>query len=159
SADAPAAAGAEGSAPADEEGGDGAAEQPPAWRRLRAQIWRQSGTWGEGLDKLFTAQGPDARDRLVDLVAEKVAASLIQQRERTYDLVDGLIGSLVDQYCLSNQHADDWDFDALEEALHEQFALEIPLKRKVGEATQLAEQIWEAVEVRLGERMEELSRA
>ncbi len=87
-----------------------------------------------------------------------MAASLIQQRERMYDLTDGLIASLVDQFCPANSHADDWDFDALEEALHDQFAIEIKLKRKVGDSEQLAEQVWKALEKRLGERMTELSR-
>jgi preprotein translocase subunit SecA len=140
-------------------GGNGAddARTPPAWRRLRSQLWRQTGAWCD-IEKRFSLAGKDARDQLVDSVVEQVAASLIQQRERMYDLADGLIGSLVDQHCPANQHADDWDFDALEEALHDQFAIEIKLKRKVGEAEQVAEQAWKAAEKRLGERLEELSR-
>jgi preprotein translocase subunit SecA len=140
--------------------GNGAADgkQPPAWRKLRSQIWRQTGAWCD-LEKLFSIQGgTEARDRLVDSVVEQVAASLIQQRERMFDLADGLIGLLVDQFCPANQNADEWDFDALEEAVHEQFALEIKVKRKAGEAEQIAEQVWKVVEKRLGERLEELGR-
>ncbi|HWM87869.1 MAG TPA: preprotein translocase subunit SecA [Kofleriaceae bacterium] len=140
----------------DEEGGNGAPQgkQPPAWRQLRSQLWRQTGAWCD-IEKLFS---PSARDALVDYVVAQVAASLVQQRERMFDLVDGLIGYLVDQFCPSNQQSDVWDFDALEEAVHDQFALEIELKRKAGDAQQVAEQIWKALEVRLAERMEELSR-
>jgi preprotein translocase subunit SecA len=133
------------------------AKQPPAWRRLRSQLWRQTGAWCD-IEKLFSTDGTEARDKLVDSVVEQVAASLVQQRERMYDLADVLIGSLVDQFCPSNQHSDEWDFDALEEALHDQFAVEIKLKRKVGEAEQVAEQAWKVVEKRLGERLQELSR-
>jgi preprotein translocase subunit SecA len=144
----------------DGESGNGAEDprQPPAWRRLRSQLWRQTGAWCD-IEKLYAPEGgKPARDALVDSVVAQVAASLVQQRERMYDLTDGLIGSLVDQFCPASSHADDWDFDALEEALHDQFAIEIKLKRKVGDAEQLAEQVWKVLEKRLGERMEELSR-
>ena len=128
---------------------------PPPWRKLRSQLWRQTGAWCE-VEKLFTTQTGEPRERLVDSVVAQVAASLIQQRERLYDLADGLIGSLIDQYCRQG-HADDWDLDGLEEALHDQFAIEIKLKRR-GELEDLAEQAWKAVEKRLAERMAELSR-
>jgi preprotein translocase subunit SecA len=149
-----------GSVDGEGEGGDGAEDprKPPAWRRLRSQLWRQTGAWCD-IEKLYAPEGgKPARDALVDAVVAQVAASLVQQRERMYDLTDGLIGSIVDQFCPPNSHADDWDFDALEEALHDQFAIEIKLKRKVGEAEQVAEQVWKALEKRLGERMQELSR-
>ena len=144
----------------DGDGGNGAEDprQPPAWRRLRSQLWRQTGAWCD-IEKLYAPEGgKPARDALVNAVVTQVAGSLVQQRERMYDLTDGLIGSIIDQFCPPNSHADDWDFDALEEALHDQFAIEIKLKRKVGEAEQVAEQVWKALEKRLGERMEELSR-
>jgi preprotein translocase subunit SecA len=146
----------------DDEAGEGngadESRKPPAWRKLRAQLWRQTGAWCD-VEKRFRPDGGQAaRDALVDYVVERVASSLVQQRERMFDLTDLLIGSLVDQHCPSNTHADDWDFDALEEALHDQFAVELKLKRKVGDAEQLAEQIWKQIEKRLAERMEELSR-
>ena len=153
--------GSDGAESADaQEDGNGAEDprQPPAWRRLRSQLWRQTGAWCD-IEKLYAPEGgKPARDALVDGVVAQVAASLIQQRERLYDLTDGLIGSIVDQFCPGNSHADDWDFDALEEALHDQFAIEIKLKRKVADAEQVAEQVWKALEKRLGERMQELSR-
>ena len=133
-------------------------KQPPVWRKLRSQLWRQTGAWCD-IEKQFTLEGgTTARDALVESVVEQVAASLVQQRERLYDLADGLVSFLVEQHCPPNANADDWNFDALEEALDEQFAVEIKVKRKVGDAEAIAEQAWKAVEKRLGERMEELGR-
>jgi preprotein translocase subunit SecA len=140
-----------------QESGAEGAQQPPAWRRLRAQLWRQTGAWVE-VEKQFTIDSGPAREQLIDDVTTQVASSLIQQRERMYDLSDGLVGSLVEQFCPSNVAPDEWDYDALEEALHDQFAVEIKVKRKVGDVEQIAEQIWKVLEKRLGERMEELSR-
>ncbi|HLU65953.1 MAG TPA: SEC-C metal-binding domain-containing protein, partial [Kofleriaceae bacterium] len=150
------------------DGAEGAAidpDAPPTWRRLRAQLWRQTGAWLPDIEPKFeacaAASGEVAatrRGELVDYAVAEVAASLIQQRERIYDLCDGLIGSLVDQFCPGNQAPDDWDLDGLEEALHDQFAVEIKLKRKVSEPEQIAEQAWKVVEKRLDERMAELSR-
>jgi len=139
------------------ENGNGSSRQPPAWRRLRSQLWRQTGAWCD-IEKLFSTQEAAARDRLLDSTVAQVASSLVQQRERMYDLADGLIGFLVGQHCASNQSSDDWDLDALEEALHDQFAVEIALKRSSGEAEKFAEQAWEVVEKRLDERQAELGR-
>jgi preprotein translocase subunit SecA len=129
-------------------------DAPPVWRKLRAQAWRQTGAWLPEIETRFA--GP--RDELVAYVAREVGASLVQQRERIYDLADGLIGALVEQHCPSNQHVDDWDFDALKEAIQDQFAVDVKLKKKVADATEMAEQIWKSVDKRLAERLEELSR-
>jgi preprotein translocase subunit SecA len=145
-------------ATADPDTGEGAAafdpDAPPVWRQLRAQLWRQTGTWLPDIDKKFA--GP--RDELDAYAIGGVAASLVQQRERVFDLCDGLIGGLVDQFCPKNQAPDDWDMDALEEALQDQFAIEFKLKRKLAEPDLAAQQIWKVVEKRLDERMDELSR-
>ena len=129
-------------------------DAPPVWRKLRAQAWRQTGAWLPEIETRFA--GP--RDELVAYVAREVGASLVQQRERIYDLADGLIGALVEQHCPSNQHVDDWDFDALKEGIQDQFGIDIKLKKKVADAEEMAEQIWKSVDKRLAERLEELSR-
>ena len=138
----------------DEEVEERPTEGPPVWRLLRAQLWRQTGAWLPDVEKMF--KGP--KQELVDYVVEGVAASLIQQRERIFDLSDGLIGVMVGQFCPPNQPSDEWDLDGLQEALQDQFAVEIKLKKKAGDAEVLAEQAWKIVEKRVAERQEELSR-
>jgi preprotein translocase subunit SecA len=133
---------------------EGAADAAPAtWRRLRHEIWRQTGALVD-LEKLFA--GP--RDELVASLTEQVARSLIQQRERLFDLCDEVIGILVGQFCPARVSSDDWDFDGLEEAVRDQFAVELSLRRKVEGAAEVAAQIWGEVETRLADREKDLSR-
>ena len=133
-------------------GEDAGGDTRPAWRVLRAEIWRQHGAFLD-LEKLVTAGD---RDKLVDFVTERVARSLIQQRERMYDLAEGLIDAAIQQYCPADRPDDEWDLDALEEALEEQFNCDIELEN--GNREELAESAWKTVEKRLIQREEELSR-
>ena len=126
-------------------------DQRPAWRVLRAEIWRQ---YGALLDLEAAYDGP--RAALDELVVKGVAASLIQQRERLYDLADARIGAIVEQYCDPEVQDDQWDWDALEDALEEQFGIQFELQPATAEET--AAQAWPLVEKRLGEREQELTR-
>src|SRR5262245_48093249 len=61
--------------------GETVGDTRPGWRVLRAEVWRQFGTLLD-LEKRY-----DKDDKaLVELCTEHVVASLIQQRERLYDL-------------------------------------------------------------------------
>ncbi|RMH35935.1 MAG: preprotein translocase subunit SecA [Deltaproteobacteria bacterium] len=125
------------------------------WRTLRHEIWRQTGSLAdESIEKLFG--GP--RDALIDALADDVARSWIQQRERLYDLCDERIAEILDEHCPANAPADDWDFDALEQALRHQFAFPIEVDRSVHDLQDLADSLWQQVERRLAEREQELSR-
>ncbi len=122
-----------------------------AWRVLRAELWRQHGCL---LDLEKRAEGP--REALVDWVAERVAVSLVQQRERVYDLCEQLIGVAIDQFCSLEKPDDEWDLEGLEEGLEEQFTCEIQLDN--ASRDELAAQAWKLIEQRIDEREKELSR-
>src|SRR6201999_1020401 len=66
-------------------------DQRPGWRVLRAEVWRQ---FGALLD--LEARYDDKRDDLLTFIKESVAASLVQQRERLYDLVHDRVAAVVD---------------------------------------------------------------
>ncbi|HVK75679.1 MAG TPA: preprotein translocase subunit SecA [Kofleriaceae bacterium] len=123
----------------------------PAWRVLRAEIWRQHGAL---LDLEKRVDGD--REALIDWISERVALSLIQQRERIYDLAEGLIDQAVNQYCGPDKNDDEFDLDGLEEALEEQFQTKFELEN--GSRDELAETAWKLVEARIEEREKELSR-
>jgi preprotein translocase subunit SecA len=127
-------------------------DQAP-WRILRHEIWRQTGTL---LDLEKRMKLP--RAEMVEYVVNEVASSLIQQRERMYDLADTLIGMHVDTHCPSNTHEDEWELDALEEALKDQFNTAIKIPRKDITQQDLAERVWKVVEKRIDEREKELTR-
>jgi preprotein translocase subunit SecA len=131
------------------------ADDIPVWRQLRNEIWRQTGAFCEDME--FQLERLN-KDELTDWIVDVVARSLIQQRERLYDLCDTMIGDIIDTHCPPESHIDDWDFNALSEALKEQFNQNFELSRKNVDQQQLAEEAWNQVEKRLEERMEELGR-
>ncbi len=131
--------------------GEPIADRRPAWRVLQRELWRQHGVLIDLEGKL---EGD--RDKLVDLVSDRVAKSLIQQRERIYDLGEELIDAAMQQYCSPDKPDDEWDLDGLEEALIEQFGVEFELEH--GTREELAAHAWKVVEKRIDEREVELKR-
>ncbi len=133
--------------------GDGRAH----WRILRTEVWRQYGC----LLDLEKKVGPGAtldKAQLVDFIAESAAASLIQQRERLFDLSEEQISVLVTQHCPSAGSEEEWDVDALEDALAESFGTEFDVGSKL-DHDEIAATAWKTVEKRIDERETELTRA
>jgi preprotein translocase subunit SecA len=133
---------------------EGPPPEPPkrTWRELRTEIWRFYGALCD-IEKPFERGD---RAALVDTIVATVSASLIQQRERIFDLCDQLIAEIIEDACPPQSHVDDWDFDKLQAALAEQFNARIPVER-LQDTGDLAEQIWGEVEKLLAKREEELS--
>ena len=121
------------------------------WRVLTRELWRQHGVL---IDLEGKVDGD--RDQLVDLVTNRVAKSLIQQRERVYDLGEELIEAAMKEFCPPEKPDDEWDLDALENALVEQFNGEFELEH--GSREEVADSAWKVVEKRIDEREVELKR-
>jgi preprotein translocase subunit SecA len=124
----------------------------PGWRVVRFEIWRQFGVLLQ-LEKRYDLP----RDELLDSITRDVAASLIQQRERMYDLCDARMAAVIERVLSPDVADDEWDWDELEDALQEQFATQFELSP--GTPDEVAGQIWPVIERRLAEREKELSRA
>ncbi len=131
--------------------GESIRDTRPAWRVLQREVWRQHGTLID-----LEGQLDGEREALVDLVTAKVAKSLIQQRERIYDLAEELIDAAQQQYCSPDKPDDEWDLDGLEEALIEQFNCEFELEH--GNREEVAAAAWKVVEKRIDLRETELKR-
>jgi preprotein translocase subunit SecA len=124
----------------------------PGWRVLRGEIWRQFGVLLD-LEKRYDLP----REDLLDWLTKEIAASLIQQRERMYDLSDARMAAVIDRLLSSDVGEDEWDWDELEDALQEQFACEFDITP--GTTDEVAAQVWPVIEQKLAEREKELSRA
>jgi len=124
----------------------------PGWRVLRFEIWRQFGVLLQ-LEKRYDLP----RDELLDSITRDVAASLIQQRERMYDLCDARMAAVIERVLSPDVPDDEWDWDELEDALQEQFATQFDLSP--GTPDEVAAHVWPVIERRLAEREKELSRA
>jgi preprotein translocase subunit SecA len=133
--------------------GEDIGDTRPGWRILRAEIWRQFGT----LLDLERSYEKDSDNDLLELCAREVAASLIQQRERLYDLSYTQLSSIIEKVLDPEQNEDEWNWDNLEDALEEAFDKEIDITP--GTPDEAATQGWPQIETRLIEREKELSRA
>jgi preprotein translocase subunit SecA len=143
----------------------GPLDQPPqptvpsrrTWRELRHLVWVQYGALVD-LEKTYARleENPD-RKPLVDLIVESVAKSIIQQRERIFDLCDQIISSLVEDACPPNTHSDDWDLGVLETQLKEAFGDKVKVPRDLHEAQAIAAAVWKQVEAILEERDTKMS--
>jgi len=120
------------------------------WRVLRAEIWRQ---WSVLLD-LEKRYDHDDKE-LAEYCATEVAASLIQQRERLYDLAHDRLAAVIEQVLSPEVIEDEWDWDQLKEAMQEQFNMPVELTPSTPD--EVAHHVWPSVEKRLGEREQELS--
>jgi preprotein translocase subunit SecA len=124
----------------------------PGWRILRFEVWRQFGRLLVDLEKKFDA----SKDELLEYCVAEVTASLIQQRERMYDLAHNKMASLIENLLPADVPDDEWDWEQLEESLKEQFRSEFDLK--VGTPDEVAHQVWPLIEKKLAEREKELGR-
>jgi preprotein translocase subunit SecA len=96
------------------------------------------------------------RDAVIAKASRTAAASLIQQRERVLDLADEIISNVVWTYCPEKAHAEDWDLDALTEAVKEAFNLPVKLETEILDRETISEKLWEQVETWIKARETEL---
>jgi len=136
------------------------AELVPVWHSMRSELWRQTGAWIGDLEQQYKRleNGKLDNEEFLAWIIDLVARSLIQQRERLYDLSDTLIGAIIEDQCPPDSHIDDWDFDAIDEAMSAQFNSKIKVARKNVDQQVIAESTWEQVEKILETRLKELGR-
>jgi preprotein translocase subunit SecA len=60
---------------------------------------------------------------LYDELVETIPLALTEQRERLLDLVDRIIGAMVEESCPANKTPDDWDWGGLREGFTEHFGI------------------------------------
>ncbi len=93
------------------------------------------------LDKL--ASDPVA---VYEHLAREVGMSLTEQRERMLDLVDELIGTMVEHACPPGKHYEDWDIDGLKAAFRDQFHIEATGLEKSSDPHEIAGKLYKDAE-------------
>jgi preprotein translocase subunit SecA len=108
---------------------------------LRSLIYRE---WGAYPD---TSGVVEDRTATLDRVAQDVASSLIQQRERILDLSEQMIQLIIQEHCPPGSHAEDWDLESMSASVKQCFGFEPTLTDSHGmDRDTLAESLWEQVE-------------
>ncbi|MEZ4263304.1 MAG: preprotein translocase subunit SecA [Polyangiaceae bacterium] len=83
---------------------------------LRASVYEY---WGYRFD-YDKGDGEEPAD-VVERLVEELPYSLTMQRERLLDLVDGIIGAVVEESCPANKPPEDWDWKGMRAAFIEHF--------------------------------------
>jgi preprotein translocase subunit SecA len=75
--------------------------------------------WGYRFD--FKEGAGKKPQKIYERLMEEIPSSLTQQRERLLDLVDGIIGAVVEESCPHNKPPEDWDWKGIRSAFVEHF--------------------------------------
>ncbi|RLB52501.1 MAG: preprotein translocase subunit SecA, partial [Deltaproteobacteria bacterium] len=108
--------------------------------------------WGVVIDPGESAG--DVYDECIELLPQ----ALTEQRERLLDLIDRIIGAIVEDSCPLNRPPDDWDWQAIFEGFEQHFGVELPDDiADYGDRDALAQELYERAEVEFDKREESLS--
>ena len=75
-------------------------------------------------------------------VAEEVAMSLTEQRERLLDVTDEIVSTMIGHACPEKKHFEDWDIEGLEKAYKEQFGVDASGVDGLAGRQELAEKLY-----------------
>jgi len=119
---------------------------------LRSAIYRQYGAYPD------TSGVVADRTGTLDRLADEIASSMIQQHMRMLDLSQDILQGVIDELCPPQQHAEDWDLDALRAAIKERFGFQPTIDEKsMLDREPLTESIWAEVEKVIEARETEFS--
>jgi len=100
-------------------------------------------TWfGCRIDLAVLEKLSDDGQALFDHCLDEVGMSLSEQKERLYDLVDEIVGTMVEHACPPGKHFEDWDLDGLSRAYQTQFGIEATGLDRITDAQELAEKLY-----------------
>jgi len=118
---------------------------------LRSEIYRYFGLYPDPKGVI------EDRTGTLDRLADEVGSSMVQQRERLLDLCEEMLQGIVDDHCPPNEHAEDWDLDALGAAIKERFNFEPSIdESKMMDRESLVTGLWDDVEKVIEAREAEL---
>jgi preprotein translocase subunit SecA len=92
----------------------------------------------------------------LEYLEEHVAMSLTEQRERLLDLLDEIIGVMVERACPPKKHFEDWDMDSLKAAFEQQFGAKATGIEKMTDVEDIAKKLYEDAEAILIKKEKEI---
>jgi preprotein translocase subunit SecA len=85
-----------------------------------------------------------------------VPKSLTEQRERALDLLDRIIGAMVEESCPANRPPEDWDWAGIREGFEQHFAVKPEGAEDIGDQEMLARELYRIAEAAFEAREKEL---
>ena len=111
-------------------------------------------SWGVKIDlEDREDEMPEVFEELVDLVPK----ALTEQRERALDLLDRIIGAMIEESCPPKKPPEDWDWGGVFQGFHELFGADLPDEiHHIGDAELLAQDLFKRAEKLFVEREEQI---
>jgi preprotein translocase subunit SecA len=104
---------------------------------LREEIYH---FWGWRLDY---QEGDEKKPKAVhELLLKEIPQALSEQRERLLDLVDAIIGSMVEESCPKNKQPEDWDWKGMREGFLEHFGVKPVEFEHINDLEELAHKLY-----------------
>ncbi|MFO0675193.1 MAG: preprotein translocase subunit SecA [Polyangiaceae bacterium] len=83
---------------------------------------------------------------LHERLLREVPKSLSEQRDRLLDLVDGIVGAIVEESCPANVPPEDWDWNGIKKAFHEHFEVKPVDYEGINDLEELAQNLFKQAE-------------
>ncbi|MDP9033265.1 MAG: preprotein translocase subunit SecA [Myxococcota bacterium] len=110
--------------------------------------------WGYRFDfKEGEGKGPTA---IFDRLLREIPQSLTEQRDQLLDLMDSIVGAIVEECCPSNKPPEDWDWKGIKTGFIEHFASKPPDVEHLHDAEQIAKVLFQAAENRFEAKEKEM---
>jgi preprotein translocase subunit SecA len=87
---------------------------------------------------------------------DEIPRSLTEQREQVLDLIDGIVGAIVEECCPSNKPPEDWDWKGIKSGFIEHFASKPPGVEHLHDPEQIAKALFEGGEAKFQEKEKEM---
>jgi preprotein translocase subunit SecA len=158
----PASAPSNGQAAAGQNGGGGTEKKgPPKTVEELEEIYSMASLqqdvyqfWGYRLDyKDGDGKKPKA---IYERLAAEIPLSLTEQREQLLDLLDAIVGAIVEECCPANKPPEDWDWKGIKSGFIEHFASKPPDVEHLHDPEQVAKALFAAAEKKALEKEKEM---
>jgi preprotein translocase subunit SecA len=111
---------------------------------LREEIYH---FWGFRLDY---KDGDEKKPKVIhERLLADIPQALSEQRERLLDLVDTIIGSMVEESCPTNKQPEDWDWKGMREGFLEHFGVKATEFEHINDHEELAHKLYAQAETAL----------
>ena len=118
---------------------------------LREDIYK---FWGYRID--FRENAGKEPQKVYERLLTEIAQSLTEQRERLLDLVDGILGAIVEESCPSSKPPEDWDWKGIRDAFYEHFQVKPVDYDSTTDPADLAHKLYLQAEKVVAEKEKEL---
>ncbi len=94
--------------------------------------------------------------RVYERLLEEIPQSLTEQRDQILDLLDSIVGAIVEECCPANKPPEDWDWKGIKSGFIEHFAGKPPEVDHLHDPEQIAKALFSAAEAKFQEKEKEM---